>query len=32
MATMFRAIRPTGNVLEGYVPSFAVNRVMDEIS
>jgi hypothetical protein len=28
--TLFRAVRPTGNVLPGYVPSFAMNRVMDE--
>jgi RNA ligase len=27
---MFRSIRPDGNRLEGYVPSSAVNRVMDE--
>ncbi|OWK41999.1 T4 RnlA family RNA ligase [Fimbriiglobus ruber] len=27
---VFRTIRPTGNVLEGYVPSYAINRVMDE--
>jgi hypothetical protein len=25
-ANLFRAIRPTGNVLAGYVPSFAMNR------
>jgi RNA ligase len=30
MATMFRGVRPTGNVLEGYTPSFAVNRVQDD--
>jgi RNA ligase len=28
--TLFRSIRPTGNVLPGYVPSFAMNRLMDE--
>lgn len=28
--TLFRAIRPTGNNLEGYTPSYAINRVMDE--
>ncbi len=27
---LFRAIRPTGNVLEGYTPSYAMNRVMEE--
>ncbi|MSP01523.1 MAG: 2'-5' RNA ligase [Acetobacteraceae bacterium] len=27
---LFRAIRPVGNVLPGYVPSFAMNRVVDE--
>jgi RNA ligase len=27
---LFRGIRPTGNVLPGYVPSFAMNRLMDE--
>lgn len=27
---LFRAIRPTGNRLEGYVPSSSVTRVMDE--
>ena len=27
---LFRLIRPTGNVLPGYVPSYAVNRVLDE--
>ena len=27
---VFRAIRPTANVLAGYVPSFAINRVKDE--
>ena len=30
MATMFRGVRPTGNVLAGYTPSFAVNRVQDD--
>jgi hypothetical protein len=27
---MFRMVRPTGNVLEGYTPSYAMGRVMDE--
>jgi RNA ligase len=27
---VFRAIRPTGNVLPGYVPSYALGRVLDE--
>ena len=27
---LFRAVRPTGNVLPGYVPSYAMNRVMEE--
>ena len=27
---LFRLIRPTGNVLPGYVASFAVNRVLEE--
>ena len=27
---LFRAIRPTGNVLDGYTPSYAINRVMEE--
>jgi RNA ligase len=27
---VFRAIRPTANELPGYVPSYAINRVMDE--
>ncbi len=27
---LFRAIRPTGNVLPGYVPSYAMNRVMED--
>ena len=31
MATMFRGVRPTGNVLAGYTPSFAVNRVQDDV-
>jgi RNA ligase len=29
---IFRAIRPTGNVLPGYVPSYALGRVLDEAS
>lgn len=28
--TLFRAIRPTGNILPGYEPSYALNRVIDE--
>ena len=28
--TLFRTVRPTGNILPGYVPSFAMNRVIDE--
>ena len=28
---LFRAIRPAGNVLAGYVPSYAVQRVADEL-
>jgi len=28
--TIFRAIRPTGNVLDGYVTSYAFNRVLEE--
>lgn len=28
--TIFRAIRPTGNVLPGYEPSYAMNRVLEE--
>ncbi len=28
--TLFRAIRPTGNVLDGYTPSYAMNRVTEE--
>jgi RNA ligase len=31
-ANLFRVIRPTGNVLEGYVPSFAMHRVIEEDS
>lgn len=27
---LFRFLRPTGNRLEGYTPSYAMNRVMDE--
>jgi RNA ligase len=27
---VFRLIRPTGNELPGYVPSYAINRVLDE--
>jgi RNA ligase len=27
---MFRLIRPTANELLGYVPSYAINRVLDE--
>jgi len=26
---LFRAIRPTGNTLEGYTPSYAINRALD---
>lgn len=29
---VFRAIRPKGNVLPGYVPSYALGRVLDEAS
>lgn len=29
-AALFRAIRPTGNALDGYTPSYAMNRVMDD--
>jgi RNA ligase len=29
-ANLFRAIRPTGNVLAGYVPSFAMNRAISD--
>jgi RNA ligase len=28
--SLWRAIRPTGNVLPGYTPSYAMHRVMDE--
>ncbi len=28
--SLFRTIRPTGNVLEGYTPSYAINRVTEE--
>lgn len=28
--SLFRAVRPTGNRLDGYVPSYAMNRVFDE--
>ncbi len=28
--TLYRAIRPTGNVLQGYIPSFAAKMVADE--
>jgi RNA ligase len=28
--TLFRAIRPTGNVLPGYAPSFAMNRLLED--
>lgn len=28
--TMFRSIRPTGNVLDGYTPSYAMHRVQDD--
>ncbi len=27
---LFRSIRPTGNVLNGYTPSYAMNRVIEE--
>ncbi|WP_435018527.1 T4 RnlA family RNA ligase [Tundrisphaera sp. TA3] len=30
--TIFRAIRPTGNVLPGYQPSYAMNRVLEEVA
>jgi RNA ligase len=30
MATLYRSVRPTGNVLAGYTPSFAVTRVQDD--
>jgi hypothetical protein len=29
---IFRSIRPTGNELPGYVPSYAINRLQDESS
>jgi RNA ligase len=29
--TLFRSFRPNANVLEGYTPSYAMNRVMDEV-
>ena len=29
---IFRAIRPKGNVLPGYVPSYAMGRMLDETS
>ncbi len=29
--TIFRAIRPTENVLPGYEPSYAMNRVLEEV-
>jgi RNA ligase len=29
-ASLFRALRPTGNVLSGYVPSYAMTRMMEE--
>jgi RNA ligase len=29
--SLFRAIRPTGNLLPGYTPSYAMHRVMDEM-
>jgi RNA ligase len=29
-SAMFRALRPKGNALAGYVPSFAINRIMEE--
>jgi len=29
--TLFRTIRPTGNSLPGYTPSYALNRVLDEV-
>lgn len=28
---LFRAIRPTGNVLPGYIPSYAMNRVAEDV-
>lgn len=30
--TLYRAIRPTGNVLSGYVPSYALDRVIEDAS
>lgn len=27
---LFRAVRPTGNMLDGYVPSYAMNRIMED--
>jgi len=29
--SIFRAIRPTGNELPGYQPSFGLNRVQEDI-
>ena len=29
-SAIFRAIRPTDNMLEGYTPSYAMNRVAEE--
>jgi RNA ligase len=29
---LFRAIRPTGNILPGYVPSFAIGRALEDAS
>jgi RNA ligase len=31
-AVLLRMIRPTGNVLPGYVPSYAMNRIAEEMS
>jgi RNA ligase len=31
-AGLLRMIRPTGNVLPGYVPSYAMNRIAEEMS
>ncbi len=28
--TLMRSIRPNGNVLPGYIPSFAMNRVLED--
>jgi RNA ligase len=28
--SLFRTVRPTGNMLQGYVPSYAMNRVMED--